>query len=202
MRSTLDRYQRIAPVYDLLDLPFEHRRYRALRAQLTAGLAGRILDAGVGTGRNLAYYPAGAAVVGVDLSPAMLARAARRAAASPARVELIEMDVTQLALPSRSFDAAVASFLFCVLPDEQQEAALRELARVVRPGGPIRLLEYVRPRGTLRRLVTRLWEPWVAWAYGAGFDRQTEAHIRSAGIETAEARFVVADLVKLIELRA
>ena len=53
--STLDRYQRIAWAYDLLDLPFEYGRYRTIRPQMFAGLSGRILDAGVGTGRNFPF---------------------------------------------------------------------------------------------------------------------------------------------------
>ncbi len=76
------RYQRIAPLYDLLDLPFEYGRYRALRRQMFEGLSGAIPDAGIGTGRNMPFYPAGApgdtTVVGIDLSSAMLARARRR----------------------------------------------------------------------------------------------------------------------------
>jgi SAM-dependent methyltransferase len=79
MPSIFGRYQRIAPFYDPLDFPFEHRRYHHLRPQLIQGLSGRILDAGVGTERNIAYYPAGASVVGIDLSPAMPSRADRRA---------------------------------------------------------------------------------------------------------------------------
>lgn len=110
------------------------------------------------------------------------------------------MDVTRLALASDSFDAAVATFLFCVLPEEQQGPALRELRRVVRPGGRIRLLEYVRPRGTFRQLTARLWAPWIAWAYGASFDRRTEEHIPEAGLKVADARYVVDDLVKLLDL--
>ena len=56
MLSTFDRYQRIAPVYDLLDLPFEYGRYRRIRRLLFQGLSGRLLDAGVGTGRNFPFY--------------------------------------------------------------------------------------------------------------------------------------------------
>ena len=86
-------------------------------------------------------------------------------------VELLQMDVTRLSFPDRSFDAAVAMFLFCTLPDELQVAGMRELGRVVKPGGIIRCLEYTRPSGGLRRAMTRLWEPWVYWAYGAGLAR-------------------------------
>lgn len=199
--TNLDRYERIAPFYDLLDLPFEARRYRALRPLLFAGLSGRLLDAGVGTGRNIPFYPVNSTVVGIDLSPAMLARAERRRGQSGVALELMRMDVTNLNFPAGSFDAAVATFLFCVLPDERQAPALRELARVVKPGGQIRLLEYVRPHGTVRRFVSRIWQPWIGWAYGASFDRQTEQHLPEAGLQLLEARFVVPDLLKLISVR-
>jgi len=199
--SNLERYQRIAPFYDLLDSPFETRRYRALRPLLFEGLAGRLLDAGVGTGRNFPFYPAGGSIVGIDISPAMLARAERRRGQSGVPIELKQMDVTHLEYPAGSFDAAVATFLFCVLADELQVPALRELGRVVKPGGLIRLLEYVRPQGTLRRVIAKIWEPWVAWAYGASFDRQTETHLSEAGLQLVDARFVVDDLVKLVSAR-
>jgi ubiquinone/menaquinone biosynthesis C-methylase UbiE len=201
MPSNFARYQRIARFYDLLDLPFERRRYRPIRPLLFAGLSGHILDAGVGTGRNFPFYPVGATVLGVDLSPAMLARAARRRAAASAPVELRQMDVTALDLPDASFDAAVATFLFCVLPEALQVTGLAELRRVVKPGGRIRLLEYARPSAPLRRFLTRLWEPWVGWAYGAGFDRNTAAHVPAAGLELVEVRFVYDELIKLIDAR-
>ena len=199
--SNFDRYQRIAPLYDLLDLPFEVGRYRRIRPLLLQGLAGRLLDAGVGTGRNFLFYPPGSDVVGIDFSPAMLARAARRTNASSASIELRVMDVTKLDFADASFDGAVATFLFCVLPDELQIDALRELRRVVKTGGTIRMLEYVRPRGMLRRILAKLWEPWIAWAYGASFDRRTEEWAVKAGLQIVETRFVVDDLIKLISVR-
>ena len=203
MISNLDRYERIAPYHDLIDLPFEWRRYRALRPLLFRGLSGRLLEAGVGTGRNFPFYPMGvSSVVGIDLSPRMLARAERRRGLSPVPIELRLMDVTSLAFANDTFDAAVSTFLFCVLPDRQQAPALRELGRVVKPGGSIRFLEYLRPHGTLRRIVSKIWEPWVAFAYGASFDRHTESHIPAAGLEVDESRYVVDDLVKLICARA
>jgi ubiquinone/menaquinone biosynthesis C-methylase UbiE len=199
--SSFDRYQRIAPVYDLLELPFEYGRYRQIRRQLFRGLSGRLLEAGVGTGRNFPFYPPGSAVAGIDISPAMLARAERKRKSATAQVELRQMDVARLDFADRTFDAAVATFLFCVLSEELQVPALRELGRVVKTGGPVRLLEYVRPHRTVRRILTRLWEPWIAWAYGASFDRRTEQHLPEAGLELIEARFVVDDLVRLISAR-
>jgi hypothetical protein len=53
----------------------------------------------------------------------------------------------------------------------------------------------------MRRAITRLWESWVAWAYGAGFDRRTEEHVPEAGVEVVESRFVVDELIKLISIR-
>ena len=196
-----ERYQRIAPFYDLLDFPFEHGRYRHIRPLLFAGLGGHILDAGVGTGCNIPFYPAGSCVTGVDLSPAMLARARRRAEKVGRAVDLRLMDVTRLDLPDDMFDAAVASFLFCVLPDESQPDALRELRRVIKPGGTLRLLEYVRPTGALRGFIARLWEPWMSFAYGAGLDRRTQAHLHDLGFEIVESRFLVDDLIRMIEVR-
>src|SRR4029077_2857147 len=97
LSSNLDRYERIAPLYDLLDLPFEYSRYRKIRPLLFQGLKGRVLDAGIGTGRNIQFYPPEAQVIGIDISPAMLARADRRRVSLGADVELHQMDVTHLA---------------------------------------------------------------------------------------------------------
>jgi ubiquinone/menaquinone biosynthesis C-methylase UbiE len=202
MLTTRARYQRIAPFYDLLDLPFEYARYRHIRPLIFAGLGGRILEAGVGTGRNFPFYPPAVRIAAIDLSPAMLARAARRLPQAAAPVALAQMDATRLAFPDNTFDAAISTFLFCVLPDELQVTALRELNRVVKPGGIVRLLEYTRPQGAVRAAVAQLWEPWMNFAYGAGFDRRTEQHVPEAGLEVVRTRFVSADIIKLIEARA
>lgn len=202
MKSTLARYQRIAPYYDFLDAPFERKRYSNLRPLMFQNLGGRLLDAGIGTGRNCAYYPPGAEVSGIDISPAMLERAHDRCPTLAAAGRLYQMDVTDLKFPTGSFDAAVSTFLFCVLPNDLQVPALKELGRVVKPGGLIRLLEYVRPRGTLRRVISRIWQPWIAWAYGASFDRETERCVPEAGLEVVQGRYVVDDLLKMITVRA
>ena len=194
-------YDHIARIYDLLDLPFEYRRYRPIRRILFEGVGGAVLDAGVGTGRNMPFYPSEGEVVGIDLSPRMLAQARKRKAHLGVAAELRQMNALATDFPDGHFDYVVATFLFCVLDDEDQLPALRELRRICKPGGDIRLLEYAYSRDPLKRFVMRLWAPWVRLVYGATFDRNTEQYVDAAGLELTEERFLFHDIIKLLVLR-
>ncbi|VAW13134.1 hypothetical protein MNBD_ALPHA09-287 [hydrothermal vent metagenome] len=199
--SKRDTYNRIAWLYDILDLAFEKGRYKPLRRLMFEGLSGALLDAGVGTGCNFPFYPDGARVTGIDLSPAMLARARRRKDKLDVAVDLREMSVTELDFSDDSYDCIVATFLFCVLDAEHQQPALEELARVCRPGGTIRILEYAISQNPSRRFIMRLWAPWVRFAYGAEFDRHTEQYLDAAGLELVEKKFVHEDVIVLLTVR-
>ena len=194
-------YVRIARIYDLLDLPFEYARYRPIRKILFEGVSGAILDAGVGTGRNMPFYPPAAEVVGIDISPQMLIRAGKRKTSLGVTAELRKMDVMATDFSDRHFDYVIATFLFCVLDDEDQLPALQELKRVCKPDGEIRIIEYTYARNTLKRFVMRLWAPWVRLVYGATFDRHTERYVEAAGLQLVEERFVLQDIIKLLVLR-
>lgn len=191
-------YQRIAPFYDFIDLPFEIGRYRAIRPLLFEGLGGRLLDAGAGTGRNIAFYPPGSQVIGVDLSPAMLKRAARRRAGSAQSVRLMEMNLAQLAFADGYFDAAVASFVFCTMPQDARLAALRELRRVVAPDGQVRLLEYAPAQTRVGKLLARAWQPWADWAFAARLDHDIELELSDASLAVTRSRYVTRS-IKLVE---
>jgi ubiquinone/menaquinone biosynthesis C-methylase UbiE len=191
-------YERIAPFYDAIDLPFELGRYRQLRPLLFRGLSGRILDAGVGTGRNIASYPPGSQVYGVDQSPAMLERAARRSRKSGVDVVLVTMDLASLNFADGTFDAAVASFVFCTMPPDVRHSALHSLARVVKPGGPVRMLEYAPARTAFRRMVARAWQPWARWAFGANLAHDIEPELAEASLRVTSSRYVTGS-IKLIE---
>ena len=195
------RYGRVADFYDLLDLPFEYLRYRPLRRRLFEGVHGAVLDAGCGTGRNIPFYPAGADVVGIDLSPRMLARARRRAGRLGARVELREADARDTGLAEARFDFVIASFLFCVLREEDQLPALAELRRVTKPTGEIRLLDYTWSQQPVRRFVMRLWAPWVRRLYGASFGHEPQRHAVAAGLRLAEDRYLYSDMIRMLVLR-
>jgi ubiquinone/menaquinone biosynthesis C-methylase UbiE len=195
------RYDRIARLYDILDLPFEHGRYKPLRKHLFEGLSGQVLDSGVGTGRNMPFYPSGTQVVGIDISRGMLRRAQKRRTTLGVDAPLALMDVCATGFRDGTFDAVVATFLFCVLPSELQLPALRELRRICRPGGAIRILEYAYSQDPVRRFVMHLWAPWVRLVYGAAFDRETEWYMPDAGLELVEQRFLYRDIVKLLIAR-
>lgn len=197
-QRALRAYQRIAPFYDLIDLSFELGRYRSIRPLLFRGLDGRLLDAGVGTGRNIAFYPPGSEVVGIDLSPAMLKRAARRCTKSAANVRLMEMNLAELTFADGFFDAAVASFVFCTMPQEERLAALREMKRVVRPSGRVRLLEYAPAQSSFGRVLARVWQPWVDWAFAARLDHDIELELSQAGLTVTGSRYVTSS-IKLVE---
>jgi ubiquinone/menaquinone biosynthesis C-methylase UbiE len=194
-------YSRIARYYDLFDLPFEYGRYRPFRRHMFSGLEGRILDAGVGTGRNMTFYPESTEVTGIDLSKGMLGRAEKRRERLQKRVDLLEMDVLRTAFPDEHFDAVVATFLFCVLKPDDQLPALKELRRITKPNGEIRILEYAYSHKPVRRFIMHLWAPWVRWLYGAAFDRDTEQYVPQAGLRVAEFRFLFRDIIKLLILR-
>ena len=200
-RSVRDTYERTAPFYDILDWPFEVARYRRIRPLLFEGLSGRLLDVGVGTGRNIPYYPPGSDVTGIDLSPAMLVRARRRAERSRRVVGLVCMDVGRTAFADATFDCAVASFVFCVMPAGAAPLALRELARVVRAGGTIRMLDFIRPAGRARGALARLWEPWMRFVFAARFEGVLAPDIESAGLEIVGSDMVVPDLIRMLTLR-
>lgn len=181
---TRSRYRRIAPIYDLSEALAE-RRYRPWRRELWSLVRGpRILEIGVGTGKNMPFYPADAEITAIDLTPAMLERARRRAAALGRAVELRLGDVQALDLPEQHFDTAVATFVFCSVPDPA--LGLRELGRVVKPGGRILLLEHVRSDRPVLGALMDLLNPLVVRLVGANVNRRTVETVERAGLVLEE----------------
>jgi phosphatidylethanolamine/phosphatidyl-N-methylethanolamine N-methyltransferase len=200
VRETARTYDRIAPLYDLLDGIYEHSWKRRLRAELFAHAEGRILDVGVGTGCNIPFYPEGAPVVGIDTSERMLDRARDRARDLGRPVTLRPMNLLSLDFPDASFDTVSCTFVLLCLPDELQEPALRELRRVTKPDGRVLLLDYKRSPKAGLRLFRQCLAPWLKWAFAATFDATTERHLSAAGLATVERRTFMGDGVGLLVL--
>lgn len=173
-------YDRIAGLYDWLNAPMERMGGDTRRARMIGGARGRILEIGVGTGRNLPLYAADTEVTAVDISLGMLARARSRAAQSQARVELQQADVELLPFPDATFDTITATCVFCSVGDPVR--GLEEVARVVKPDGEVRLLEHVRPRGRLLGHVFDLLSPLTRRLMGPEINRRTEENVLRAGL--------------------
>src|SRR6266542_1470206 len=119
------------------------RELVAYRKRLLSGLSGRVLEVGAGNGLNFAHYPSEvASVVAVEPEPYLRQIAERNGKSAAVPIEVIDGVGEQLALEDGGFDAAVISLVLCSVRD--QHAALRELYRVLRPGGELRFFEHVR----------------------------------------------------------
>jgi len=142
-------YARWAPVYDIV---YDKLTEPAARAAVNAAMAcgPRVLEAGVGTGLSLGYYPRHAEVYGIDLSADMLRRAQDKVDRKGlSHVKSLQVgDATRLDFPDGSFDAVTAQFIITLVPEP--EKALDEFARVLRPGGEIVLANHFgQPAGPL-----------------------------------------------------
>jgi ubiquinone/menaquinone biosynthesis C-methylase UbiE len=181
-RLTRDRYQRISSIYDRLE-GFMERRFRPWRKQVWQYARGpRILEVGVGTGKNMEFWPTDCKVTGIDLTPGMLDIARQRAAALNRNDDdLFLADVQHIQLPSSLFNTVIATFVFCSVPDPVQ--GLRELGRVIQPGGQILLLEHVRIDRPIIGPFMDLIAPIVVNLNGTNINRRTVDNVRAAGLK-------------------
>ena len=194
------KYNITAMFYDILDYPWE-RIYKKWRPSLLADIRGQVLEAGVGTGRNLRHYHHSVELLGLELSDRMLRKARKRAAASRCKTELIHEDATIMkSVDANKFDWVISTFMCCVMPDELQELAIEQFARVLKPGGRFRLLELVYSKDKRIRKRQDVFTPFVEKVYGARFDRNTLRYLeQSSRLEVTDTSFLKDDVYLLID---
>lgn len=193
----------LAAVYDRLGANQERRWMGDARRRLLADLKGDVIEIGAGTGANFQYYPPQARVTAIEPSHNFSKRAENKLAGSPATVELKQADARRLPFDDDSFDAAVATLVFCTIPDPL--AALAEVHRVTKPGVPLLLKEHVRAKTSVKRFILNLWGPCHKILFvGCRLNRDTEANVRSAGFQVEEVRQLALEMgmVPVILIRA
>lgn len=196
-----NRYNRISKVYDSLESPMEVMAMGKWRKKLIDRIEGeRVLEVGIGTGKNLTYYPDTLEITGIDFSKNMLEKA-RNKIKNKKNIKLIEMDAQNMEFEDNIFDTVVTSCVFCSVPDPIK--GLKEIRRVCKDNGKIIMLEHMRSNnelvGKFMDIINFI--PLNVW--GANINRRTIENLKKAGFkeEDIEYQDIWSDIVKLIEIR-
>ncbi|MCV7302019.1 class I SAM-dependent methyltransferase [Mycobacterium barrassiae] len=182
--------QVFAAVYDPLLWLGELRGMRRRRRELLADAYGRVVEIGAGTGLNLAHYPeAVTELLLTEPEPGMRKKLSRRLRRNSCLTGIVDAQAEQLPFAAESVDTVVSTLCLCTVDDPDR--ALREIARVLRPGGQLLFIEHVRANS--RRLAAfqdKLAEPWRHFAGGCRCNRDTVERMRAHGF-TVEVREAV-----------
>lgn len=169
------------------------------RGWVCSRATGRTLEVGIGTGLNLALYPAGITLTGVDFSPAMLAVARRRADQLGTEADLREADALDLPFPDASFDTVVATYVLCAVPDDHR--VLTEMIRVLRPGGLLLLADHIAGGAWPIRAIQRLMELVTVPLQGEHFRRRPLSHVKAEGLEVEQRQRFKLGLIERLAAR-
>jgi ubiquinone/menaquinone biosynthesis C-methylase UbiE len=175
-------------LYDLLAERSERAGTAQRRRDLLASLEGEVLEIGAGTGRSLPHYERAERVVAIEPDESMAKRIERRLADVRVPVEVVPASAEALPFPDESFDAAVAAFVLCTIPDPVR--ALAEIRRVLRPNGRLVLLEHVRGSDRVASWQDRLTPLHTRIAGGCHLNRDTLATVARAGFDVTEVERV------------
>lgn len=174
-------------LYDRAFAASEEAGLREMRRELLCGARGRVLELGSGTGLNLDLYPREGldSLTVTEPDPHMFKQLRERARKVCPGADLLQAGAEALPFENDSFDTIVVTLVLCTVPD--QPAALREISRVLEPGGQLLFLEHVRsPEPGLAKWQDRLEKPWRFLGDGCHCNRDTEANLEAAGFELSD----------------
>jgi ubiquinone/menaquinone biosynthesis C-methylase UbiE len=182
------RHPLFARVFDRISRKAEEAGQADHRREMLAGLSGRVLEVGAGNGLNFRHYPDSVEeVIAVEPEAYLRERAQESAEKASVAIRVVDGLADRLPVDDGSVDAAVASLVLCSVGD--QDRALAELRRILRPGGELRFYEHVvSDRPGFARFQRVVGHGWPLFAGGCHPDRDTAAAIRRAGFEVEELR--------------
>jgi ubiquinone/menaquinone biosynthesis C-methylase UbiE len=193
--ATTRKWDAIAKVYDWNSFGAELRWAPAKKRLFSHMGDGKILFLAVGTGTEFQHFPPGKDIVGIDISQKMLKKAIPKALKYEGKIELIKMDARQLKFPDESFDQVFSSCTFCSVPNPID--ALKELKRVLKPDGALRMFEHTASRHFPFRQLLNLMNP-LAERLGPSLNRDTVSNVREAGFAVRQVSNIYLDIVKTI----
>jgi len=190
-----DKWDNAAKTFDIMNRGIEVR-YGERKHEWFSRSVGRTLLVAVGTGLDLKYFPSGQKIVGIDISSKMLEKAKGKLNVSMFNTKLVRADVQMLGFADNSFDSVVTSCTFCSVPDPV--LGLKELRRVLKPGGKLLMFEHVRSNifwiGPMMDLLT-----YVSRKVGPDLNRRTKENVIRAGFRLTREINIYLDIVKLFE---
>lgn len=199
LSKTKKKWNRNARFYDIMTF-FETKGQTArIRKKMLADCKGKILEVGIGTGHNLEFYPTDltTAIIGIDISDAMLKKARQKALKQTRKVGLNCMAAENLGFRDASFDYVVSTCVFCSIPDPIE--GLKEIARVLKPKGQLLMYEHGISKNTLVAFIQNLFNPLFVMM-GPNINRDTVGNVKLAGLEIVkEENMRMGDIFKRID---
>jgi ubiquinone/menaquinone biosynthesis C-methylase UbiE len=192
-------WEKEALTYDRRMGFFERVLFADGREWVCSRASGEVLEVAVGTGRNFPFYPQGVRLTGIDLSPAMLKLAHKKADELGLDAHLREGNAQELPFPDASFDTVVCTLSLCSIPDDRR--AIAEMKRVLRPGGRLLLLDHVRSSSKAWLAAQRLLEP-LSWRFSCDhLLRRPLEHVLAEGFEVEQRERYKAGIVERLSAR-
>lgn len=195
--STAQKYTRIAKLYDLFQWPLEILHFNRLRNEVISKAEGKILEVGIGTGKSLPLYPLSADITGIDFSSGMLNIARHKMnEIGLIQCELIEMDIEEMFFPDENFDTIISTFVFCTVSHPNK--GLRELYRVLKPGGKAVFLEHMKSSSHWLNAILWMINKISMPLLGTSMLRETQKEIEKSGFIVQVSQNKVFDILRLI----
>lgn len=187
------RYNRYSKFYDFFELPMEIL-FGKWRKELVKDGSGKVLEVGVGTGKNIKFYTDDVDLTAIDFSEGMLSKAIKKYKNKP-NIKFIQMDILATNFESDTFDTVIASYVFYSVPDPIK--GLKEIKRICKNDGKIILLEHVRSDNRLIGMLMDLINPLIVRLLGFNINRKTEKNIVDAGFYSYQVRHLWFDIFRM-----
>ena len=203
-RPGITSHRLFAAYYERASRGQTERSYMApFRKEIIGQASGVVLEIGAGNGLNFAYYDPEQVrrLDAIEPDTAMLRHARERAAAAPAPVKLTQTPVESLPFADETFDCAVGTLVFCSVSDPA--GGLREIRRVLKPGGKLLLMEHVRSQGAIAGRIQDMLVPFTTRLVGnCHWNRNTEGTVADAGFQIEYRRDLGGWILPMVMLRA